>query len=102
MPTMSPNASQWNTAHVRYARVCVGHVHIMLFVTISFGLGSQHKHVLLVEYGFVFATYSELFRATSASFGGGGLQIKMTLHPKPCSSLGSPQVGFSYKGRTQT
>ena len=65
----------------------------MLFAPISFALGSQHKHVLSVEYGFVFANYSELFRA---SFGGGGSQIKMTLHPKPCSSLVSPQVGFSY------
>ena len=45
MPYMSPNASRWNIGHVGASRfaACVGHVDFMLFVSISFTLGSQHK-----------------------------------------------------------
>ena len=44
LPTRNPNAGQWNIDFVPYPGVGapVGHVHFMLFVSISFTLGSQH------------------------------------------------------------
>ena len=42
LPTQNPNASQWNIG-------CVGHVHFIFFVLISFASGTQP--VFLVEYG---------------------------------------------------
>ena len=41
----NPNASQWNIGCVGFEtqNYCVGHVHFMLFVSISFALGSQRK-----------------------------------------------------------
>ena len=45
-PTQNPNASQWNIGCIGFQRQnsCVGHVHSILFVSISFALGSQCKH----------------------------------------------------------
>ena len=52
-PTQNPNASQWNIGCVGFQtqNSCVGHVHFILFVSISFALGSQRKHIFSVEYG---------------------------------------------------
>ena len=40
-----PNASQWNIGCVWFQtqNSCVGHVHFILFVSISFALGGQRK-----------------------------------------------------------
>ena len=48
-PTQNPNASQWNMGCVgsKTQISCVGHVHSIFFVSISFALGSQFP----VEYG---------------------------------------------------
>ena len=48
-PTGNPNASQWNIGCIgsQTQISCVGHVHFIFFVSISFALGSQFP----VEYG---------------------------------------------------
>ena len=45
-PTQNPNVSQWNIGYVGFqTRIsCIGHVHFMFFVLISFVLGNQRKH----------------------------------------------------------
>ena len=52
-PTQNPNASQWNICCVGFQmqNSCIGHVHFILFVSISYALGSQRKHSFSVEYG---------------------------------------------------
>ena len=47
-----PN-SQWNIGGVGCLALglCVGHVHFIFFVLISFASGTQRKPVFLVEYG---------------------------------------------------
>ena len=44
-PTQNPNPSQWNIGCVGSPGVgaCIGHVHFMLFVSISFALGSSFQ-----------------------------------------------------------
>ena len=44
-PTRNPSASQWNIGCVgsQIQNVCVGHVHFMFFVLISFAFGSQGR-----------------------------------------------------------
>ena len=44
----TPNASQWNIGGVGSCGVgaCIGHVHFMLFVSILFALGTQHKRII--------------------------------------------------------
>ena len=44
-PTRNPNASQWNIGCVGSPGIGAGagHVRFMLFVSISFALGSQHE-----------------------------------------------------------
>ena len=44
-PTQNPNVSRWNIGCVGSHGIGtrVGHVHFMLFVSISFALGSQRK-----------------------------------------------------------
>ena len=44
-PMQNPNASQWNIGCVGSMALglCVGHVHFIFFVLISFALGSQRK-----------------------------------------------------------
>ena len=44
-PTQNPNASQWNIGCVGSLALglCVGHVHFIFCVLISFALGSRHK-----------------------------------------------------------
>ena len=44
-PTPNPDASQWNIGCVGSLALglCVGHVHFIFFVLISFALGSQRK-----------------------------------------------------------
>ena len=44
-PTQNPNASQWNIGCVGFQRqnVCVGHVHFVFFVLISFAFVGQRK-----------------------------------------------------------
>ena len=46
-PTPTPDASQWNIGGVRSSGVGagVGHVHFMLFMSISFASGTQRKPV---------------------------------------------------------
>ena len=43
--TQNPNASQWNIGYVGSLALglCVGHVHFIFFVLISFALGSRRK-----------------------------------------------------------
>ena len=45
-PTRNPNASQWNIGCVGSLALglCIGHVHFIFFVLISFALGSRRKH----------------------------------------------------------
>ena len=45
-PTQNPNASQWNIGCVGSLALglCIGHVHFIFFVLISFALGSRRKH----------------------------------------------------------
>ena len=45
-PTRNPNASQWNIGCIGSLALglCVGHVHFIFFVLISFALGSRRKH----------------------------------------------------------
>ena len=45
-PTRNPNASQWNIGCFGSLALglCVGHVHFIFFVLISFALGSRRKH----------------------------------------------------------
>ena len=44
-PTRNPNASQWNIGCVGSLALglCVGHVHFIFFVLISFAMGSRRK-----------------------------------------------------------
>ena len=44
-PNGTPNMSQWNIGGIGSSGVgaCVGHVDFMLFVSISFALGSQRE-----------------------------------------------------------
>ena len=44
-PTQNPNTSQWNIGCVGSLTLglCVGHVHFIFFVVISFALGSRRK-----------------------------------------------------------
>ena len=44
-PTQNPNASQWNIGCIGSLALglCVGHVHFIFFVLISFALGSRRK-----------------------------------------------------------
>ena len=46
-PTPTPDASQWNIGGVGSPtqNFCFGHVHFMLFMSISFAPGTQHKLV---------------------------------------------------------
>ena len=46
-PTQNPNASQWNIGCVGSLALglCVGHVHFIFFVLISFALGSDANAV---------------------------------------------------------
>ena len=53
-PTPTPDASQWNIGGVRLSGVGagVGHVHFMLFMSISFASGTQRKPVFWWNMGF--------------------------------------------------
>ena len=53
---VTPNASQWNIGCVGSPGVgaCIGHVHFMLFVSISFALGSQRERSFQWNMGFSF------------------------------------------------
>ena len=53
-PMRNPNDSQWNIGRVGFPGVwaCVGHVHFILFVSISFALGSQRKGSFQWNMGF--------------------------------------------------
>ena len=53
-PTRNPNASQWNKGCIGFKTqfLCVGHVHFMLFVSISFTLGSKRKRSFQWNMGF--------------------------------------------------
>ena len=46
-PTQNPNASQWNIGCVGSLALglCVGHVHFIFFVLVSFALGSRPNEV---------------------------------------------------------
>ena len=52
VPTPTPDASQWNIGGVGPSGIGtgVGHVHFMLFMSISFASGTQCKLVFSVEY----------------------------------------------------
>ena len=53
-PTRNPNASQWNIGCVGslVLGLCVGHVHFICFVLISFALGGRRKHSFQWNMGF--------------------------------------------------
>ena len=53
-PTPTPDASQWNIGGVGSVGVgaCVGRVHFMLFMSISFASGTQRKPVFWWNMGF--------------------------------------------------
>ena len=55
-PTQNPNASQWNIGCVGSLALglCVGHVHLIFFVLISFASGTQRKLVFQRNMGFKF------------------------------------------------
>ena len=53
-PNATPNTSQWNIDCVGSPGIgaCVGHVHFMLFMSISFALGSQLERSFRWNMGF--------------------------------------------------
>ena len=53
-PTRNPHASQWNIGYVGslVLGLCVGHVHFIFFVFISFALGSRRKRSFQWNMGF--------------------------------------------------
>ena len=53
-PMQNPNASQWNIGCVGYQTQisCVGHVHFMFFVLISFAFGTQRNPSFQWNMGF--------------------------------------------------
>ena len=53
-PMQNPNTSQWNIGCVGFQaqNSCIGHVHFMLFVSISFALGRQRKRSFQWNMGF--------------------------------------------------
>ena len=53
-PTRNPNASQWNIGCVGSLALglCIGHVHFIFFVLISFALGSRRKRSFQWNMGF--------------------------------------------------
>ena len=55
----TPNASQWNIGCVGSPGIgaCVGHVDFMMFVSISFALGSQHKCSFQWNMGFTLCQF---------------------------------------------
>ena len=54
LPTPTPDASQWNIGGVGPSGIGagVGHVHFMLFMSISFAPGTQRKLVFQWNMGF--------------------------------------------------
>ena len=58
-PTQNHNASQWNIGYVGSMALglCVGHVHFIFFVLISFPLGSRRKHSFQWNMGFRFGHF---------------------------------------------
>ena len=52
--TQNPNASQWNIGCVGSLALglCIGHVHFIFFVLISFALGSRRKRSFQWNMGF--------------------------------------------------
>ena len=56
--TQNPNASQWNIGCVGSLALglCVGHVHFILFVLISFASDTRRKPVFQWNMGFSFCT----------------------------------------------
>ena len=62
-PTPNPDASQWNIGCVGSLALglCVGHVHFIFFVLISFALGSRRKHSFQWNMGLI-ADYRVLVR----------------------------------------
>ena len=61
-PTRNPNASQWNIGCVGHQtqNFCVGHVHFMFFVQISFVFGAQRKPHFQWNMGFSDSNNKEL------------------------------------------
>ena len=57
-PTRNPNASQWNIGCVGSLAfgLCVGHVHFIFFVLISFALGGRRKRSFQWNMGLSFQT----------------------------------------------
>ena len=53
-PTQNPNASQWNIGCIgsQTQNLCVGHVHFMIFVSISFAFCSQRRPSFQWNVGF--------------------------------------------------
>ena len=53
-PMQNPNASQWNIGCVGFQmqNFCIGHVHFMFFVLISFAFGAQRKPSFQWNMGF--------------------------------------------------
>ena len=51
-PMQNPNVTQWNIGCVGFQTFCVGHVHFMFFVLISFAIGGQCKPTFQWNMGF--------------------------------------------------
>ena len=60
-PTQNPNASQWNIGCVGSLALglCVGHVHFIFFVLISFALGSRRKRSFQWNMGLSVSPFSD-------------------------------------------
>ena len=54
-PNVNPNATEWNMSLVGSPHIGahIGHVHFMLFASISFTLGSQHKRTFWWNMAFI-------------------------------------------------
>ena len=59
-PTRNPNASLWNIGCIGSLALglCVGHVHFIFFVLISFALGSRRKRSFQWNMGFTIYMFS--------------------------------------------
>ena len=69
-PTPTPDASQWNIGGVGSSGIGagVGHVHFMLFMSISFASGTQRKPVFWWNMGLMIIKVGTIFNQ-SGQFG---------------------------------
>ena len=70
-PMQNPNMSQWNIGCVGYQTQisCVGHVHFMFFVLISFAFGTQRKPSFQWNMGFRLCMFCENYSNKHGIYG---------------------------------